>query len=333
MHCEEGVMAIMKLATFVPSMQGSSDNAVGVVVDEYIVHVKRLMEATGADQFEAYESMLELLEAGEDALMTIRNAIEELSQQRGWQDMTTPSGERIVFPLEHVRLLPPVPNARKLFCLAGNYEEHIREGGRDVLDKDRAIPRIFMKPPSTTLIGNRMPIAISRFAQHVDWEAELCVVMGKRGKYIPLDDALNYVAGYTIINDVSERRLKIRERAQTEEWDRFFDWLNGKWMDTFAPCGPWITTVDEIPDPQQLRIRLWVNGELQQDGNTRDMIFTVADIVHYLSHISTLEPGDLIATGTPSGVGVARGLQLKPGDVVTIEIDKIGRLENPVMSE
>ncbi|HID07152.1 MAG TPA: FAA hydrolase family protein, partial [Armatimonadetes bacterium] len=161
----------------------------------------------------------------------------------------------------------------------------------------------------------------------------LCVVMGKRGKYIPLDDALNYIAGYTIINDVSERRLKIRERAQTEEWDRFFDWLNGKLMDTFAPCGPWITTVDEIPDPQQLRIRLWVNGELQQDGNTRDMIFTVADIVHYLSHISTLEPGDLIATGTPLGVGVARGLHLKPGDVVTIEIDKIGRLENPVMSE
>lgn len=323
----------MKLATFALNMQGALDNALGVVVDEYVIHVKHLMKLIGADQPKAYESMLDLLEAGDDALIAMRNAIEELSQRQGWQDMTTPAGERIVYPLEQVQLLPPVPNARKLFCLAGNYEEHIREGGREVLDKDLATPRIFMKPPSTTLIGNRMPVIISRVAQHIDWEAELCVVIGKRGKYIPLDDALNYVVGYAIINDVSERRLKIRERAQTEEWDRFFDWLNGKWMDTFAPCGPWITTADEIPDPQQLRIRLWVNGELQQDGNTRDMIFTVADIVHYLSHICTLEPGDLIATGTPSGVGVARGLQLKPGDVVTIEIEGLGRLENPVVSE
>ena len=262
-----------------------------------------------------FGTMLDLLEAG-------------VSQAAAYAP-----ARRTLIPLQSARLHAPIPNPRKVFCLAGNYAEHIREGKRTVGEKDMVTPRVFMKPVSNTVIGPYDPIRIPRTQQFVDWEGELAVVIGKKCKYVPEAKAMSVVAGYTILHDVSERRLKIRQRPESAEWDRFFDWLNGKWCDTFAPTGPWLVTKDEIKDPHNLKLETRVNGVVKQSGNTGQMIFTVPNIIEYLSHFLTLEPGDLIATGTPSGVGHARGENLKPGDVVEVEIEKIGCLRNKVVAE
>jgi len=190
-----------------------------------------------------------------------------------------------------------------------------------------------MKPSSTTVIGHGEPIVIPRNGNRIDWEAELGVVIGRRGKFISAEEAYDYVFGYTIVNDVSERRLKVPKEREPREGDRWFDWLNGKWFDTFAPMGPWIVTKDEIPDPHSLRISLTVNGEVMQDSNTNHMIFTVPELIQFISTLLTLEPGDVISTGTPEGTGAARGIFLKKGDLIRIKIERIGELVNPVESE
>ena len=245
-----------------------------------------------------------------------------------------PAGLPKPLPLTGGRLLPPVwPN--KLFALAGNYAEHIMESRDRKTDgrlsaADTTTPRIFMKPPSNSLCGYGEPIYIPPGAQFVDWEAEVGVVIGRRGRNIPREAALDYVAGLTIVNDVSERELRIVERAETREWDRFFDWLNGKWGDHFAPMGPCVVPLADIADPDRLALKLWVNDQLQQNGSTGQMIFKIPDIIAYLSAICTIEPGDVIATGTPSGVGYAQGTRLKSGDTVRIELEGVGTLVNPV---
>ena len=169
--------------------------------------------------------------------------------------------------------------------------------------------------------------------RRLDYEAELGVVIGRRGKFISAEEAYDYVFGYTIVNDVSERRLEVPKEREPREGDRWFDWLNGKWFDTFAPMGPWIVTKDEIPDPHSLRISLTVNGEVMQDSNTNHMIFTVPELIQFISTLLTLEPGDVISTGTPEGTGAARGIFLKKGDLIRIKIERIGELVNPVESE
>ena len=165
----------------------------------------------------------------------------------------------------------------------------------------------------------------------MDWELELGVIIGKRGKNIPVEDALSYVAGYTVINDVSARTSQWGlEGRNPGEWDLFFDWLNGKWPDGFAPTGPWVVTADEIPDPQALQMTLKVNGHEHQNASTGDMIFTVAELIAFSSRFMTLEPGDTYATGTPSGVGDASGTYLKDGDVMEAWVEKIGTLVTSV---
>lgn len=231
-------------------------------------------------------------------------------------------------PLDETQLGPPLPAPRKLLLLAGNYAEHIMEGGRRLHACDQATPRVFIKPPSTTLGGPRADIPIPPLARFIDWEAELAVVIGRRGKAISAADAADYIAGYMVLNDVSERDLLIKERPEKREIDGFFDWLNGKWLDGFAPCGPWLTTADEVPDPHALDIRLTVNDTVHQEGNTGQMIFHVEDIIAYISAIVTLEPGDIIATGTCAGVGHGKGVRLAPGDVVTTTITGLGTLVN-----
>jgi len=231
-------------------------------------------------------------------------------------------------PLDSVTLGAPIPQPRKLLLLAGNYAEHIIEGGQRLVEADKATPRVFMKPPSTTVVGPFDPIPIPPVARFVDWEAELGVVIGRRCKVDKAADAMDVVAGYTIIDDVSERELLIKPRPETREWDGFFDWLNGKWLDGFAPMGPWMVTKDEIADPHSLDVRLTVNGKVEQQGNTGQMIFHLGDIIEYISTIVTLEPGDVIATGTPAGVGHGKGIKLVPGDVVRVEIDGLGAIEN-----
>ena len=223
-----------------------------------------------------------------------------------------------------------MPNPRKIFCLAGNYQDHIEEGGGKMAVQDKETPRVFMKPPTSTVISPGDSILIPPIARSIDWEGELAVVMGRKAKGVKTKDALKYVAGYTVMNDVSERDLLIKKRTENRPQDGWFDWLNGKWLDTFAPQGPWIVTRDDIPDPQVLDISTYINGERKQHNNTVQMLYKVAQVIEYISAIITLEPGDLISTGTISGVGSTTGTFLKPGDKVEIEISQIGVLRNKV---
>ena len=261
--------------------------------------------------------MLTLLEAGSKGISAAKKAAAAASGAS-------------VKPLSKVRLKAPVPNPRKVLCLAGNYQDHIEEGGGKMEKQDKETPRVFMKPPSTTVIGQNDKILIPPVARSIDWEGELAVVIGRKAKGVKPKDALKYVAGYTIMNDVSERDLKIKKRTDSRPRDEWFDWLNGKWLDTFGPQGPWIVTRDEIPDPQKLDISTFINGERKQHNNTGQMLYPVHKIIEYISAIVTLEPGDLISTGTISGVGSTTGTFMKPGDKVQIEISSIGVLKNTV---
>jgi 2-keto-4-pentenoate hydratase/2-oxohepta-3-ene-1,7-dioic acid hydratase in catechol pathway len=241
-------------------------------------------------------------------------------------------GRERAMPLSSFRVLPPVPKPGKLLCLAGNYREHIVESGYAAPEmEDVLTQQVFLKP-STCLIGDGAEIPIGANNVAVGWEVELAVVIGRGGRDIAANDALDHVFGYTILNDISERKLNSRlTNRKKRELDVFFDWLAGKWFDGFAPCGPWIVTADEIPDPHNLGIRLFVNGELRQEAITRAMIFDIPAQIEYASSITRLEPGDIISTGTPAGAGLGSGSKaLKNGDEVVCEIDSIGTLRNRV---
>jgi 2-keto-4-pentenoate hydratase/2-oxohepta-3-ene-1,7-dioic acid hydratase in catechol pathway len=233
--------------------------------------------------------------------------------------------------LDGVRLRPPLSQPGKFLCLAGNYRKHIGESGYEVpVEADVITPQFFLKP-STTLTGPHDDVPITRENVSVGWEVELAVVIGRRGRRIPASTAMDHVFGYTVINDISERGLHSQlSGRRIRENDRFFDWLAGKWFDGFAPCGPWIVTADDVADPHALGIRLWVNGELRQEGSTGEMIFRVPEILEWASSIMTLEPGDIIATGTPVGAGIGGTAVLADGDEVVCEIDRVGRLVNRV---
>jgi 2-keto-4-pentenoate hydratase/2-oxohepta-3-ene-1,7-dioic acid hydratase in catechol pathway len=233
--------------------------------------------------------------------------------------------------LDGVRLRPPLSQPGKLLCLAGNYRKHIGESGYEVpVEADVITPQFFLKP-STTLTGPHDDVPITRENVSVGWEVELAVVIGRRGRRIPASTAMDHVFGYTVINDISERGLHSQlSGRRVRENDRFFDWLAGKWFDGFAPCGPWIVTADDVADPHELGIRLWVNGELRQEGSTGEMIFRIPEILEWASSIMTLEPGDIIATGTPVGAGIGGTAVLADGDEVVCEIDRVGRLVNRV---
>ena len=274
-----------------------------------------------------YSDMLSFLNAGNKAMVAARKLVSAVDDGLG--DEPKPDA-KVTHLLTKVRLKAPVPNPAKLFCLAGNYQDHIEEGGGRISAQDRETPRVFMKPPTTTVIGHEDHILIPPIARAIDWEGELAVVIGRKGKAIPSKDALKHVAGYTIMNDVSERQLQIKTRTKSRPKDEWFDWLNGKWLDTAAPIGPWMVTADEIKNPQDLDISTFVNGSRKQHNNTGQMLYYVADIIEYISAIITLEPGDIISTGTISGVGATTGTFLKAGDRVEIEISKIGVLKNNV---
>lgn len=229
------------------------------------------------------------------------------------------------------RLLVPVARPNKIFLLAGNYADHIREDGGIAAERAETFPYVFMKPPSTTLTHPSAPVKVPRAAPNeVDWELELAVVIGRKAKHVKEADALSFVAGYTIINDISQRRYRPNPSRKKREKDAFFDWLHGKWFDSFCPCGPCIASTDSIPDPQSLRLKLELNGNVKQDASTAQQIFPVAAVIEFISRMVTLEPGDLISTGTPAGVGSTTGTFLKPGDVMRGSIDKIGTLVTPV---
>jgi 2-keto-4-pentenoate hydratase/2-oxohepta-3-ene-1,7-dioic acid hydratase in catechol pathway len=220
-------------------------------------------------------------------------------------------------PYKEVSLYPPVPEPSKVICLGLNYAGHAREQNK----KPPLHPMLFAKAPSA-LAGPYDDIVIRPGVENVDAEAELAVVIGREGTMIPAEDAKNYVAGYTAFNDVSARKIQ-REDSQ---------WFRGKGFDTFAPCGPWLVTPDEVVSPQKLSIVQRLNGNVMQSSNTSEMIFSIDEIIAFVSSGMTLMPGDIIATGTPEGVGVHRKppVFLKEGDIVEIEIERLGKIRNVV---
>jgi 2-keto-4-pentenoate hydratase/2-oxohepta-3-ene-1,7-dioic acid hydratase in catechol pathway len=224
-------------------------------------------------------------------------------------------------PVDTAVLLPPIPDPGKILCIGLNYRDH-------ALENKRAIPTepVLFAKFNNTLIGNGAPIRLPAVSKKVDYEAELVVVLGKAGRDIAEAEAMGHVAGYTVGHDVSARDWQFKGEEK--------QWVIGKTFDTFAPTGPHLVTADEVPDPHALQVRLQLNGETMQDSNTREFIFTVPQLIAYLSQVVTLAPGDLIFTGTPPGVGVARKppVFLKAGDEVEVEIERVGVLRNPVVA-
>lgn len=270
------------------------------------------------------DCLLPLLPGGEyrqEAIKLAQAVMSMSSEQRG----------PLMLPLKTTQLLVPSPQPSKLLLLAGNYSAHIEEGGGRAEERARTFPYVFMKPPQTTLTHPGKPVRIPKVSpNHVDWELELGVIIGKTCHGVSEADALKYVAGYTVVNDISDRKFKPNPGRAQREKDGFFDWLHGKWHDTFCPMGPCVLPADELTDPQTLKLELKLNGNVEQDSSTAEMVFPVAAIVSFISSFVTLEPGDVISTGTPAGVGSAKGKFLKPGDRLEATIEKIGTLYNPV---
>jgi 2-keto-4-pentenoate hydratase/2-oxohepta-3-ene-1,7-dioic acid hydratase in catechol pathway len=233
-------------------------------------------------------------------------------------------------PVTDVTLLAAIPRPTNTFLLAGNYQSHIIEdGGGKRLDKTKATPRVFMKPP-TAVIGTGDAIEIPEVSDTVDYELEIAAVIGKPAKNVSVEDANAYIAGYMVYNDVSARGLNTIGHRKPRHLDALHDWLIGKWCDTFSAIGPWLITSDEIPDPANLEMSLYVNGTLKQHSSAGEMIYTIPEAISYLSKFTTILPGSIICMGTPGGVGDATGTYLQAGDMVIAEIEKLGRLETPV---
>jgi 2-keto-4-pentenoate hydratase/2-oxohepta-3-ene-1,7-dioic acid hydratase in catechol pathway len=284
----------MKLCTFL------RDGAplVGIVTDDGIVDLSESAPELPAE-------MTALLAAGEPALRRAAAAA---------------SAARARIPLDSVRLAPPILRPPKFLAVGLNYADHVAEAGLET----PKLPTIFNKQ-STCVAGPTDPVHMPRVSSALDYEGELGFVVGRRCRHVPREHAHEVIAGYLVVNDVSVRDWQLRIPT----------WTMGKSFDTHGPIGPWITTADEVGDPHALRVRTWVNGELRQDSSTKNLIFDCFAIVEHLSTAFTLEPGDVVATGTPGGVGIA----MKPprllsiGDVVRVEIDGLGTLENRVVAE
>lgn len=221
---------------------------------------------------------------------------------------------------DEVRLGCPVADPSKILCIGLNYAKHAKETNAPIPKE----PILFLKS-TTAITGPNDPVMIPKDSVKTDWEVELSFVIGKRASYVPEAEAMDYVAGYCLHNDVSEREFQL-ERGGT--WDK------GKGCDTFAPLGPWLVTKDEIADPHSLRLWLSVNGKMMQDGNTDDLIFTIPQLVAYISRFMTLLPGDIVSTGTPAGVGLGFNppVYLQPGDVVELGIDGLGSSRQKVIA-
>ena len=240
-------------------------------------------------------------------------------QQKAWKSLARGS---VRHDPSRVRLMAPVPDPQKIICIGLNYRDHAAESGVPV----PAEPILFSKYP-TSLIGDGETIILPSVSQEVDYEAELVVVIGRTGRHIPRERAFEYVGGYAVGHDVSARDWQLNKPGK--------QWMAGKTFDTFAPVGPVLVTPDEIENPHELGIRLRLNGQLMQESSTSQLIFGVDELIAYLSQVFTLEPGDMIFTGTPPGVGMARKppVWLKPGDTVEVEIDHLGTLRNKVAAE
>ena len=244
----------------------------------------------------------------------------EAKEQKRAEGLLKAASSRDLLPLDSVRLTAPIPRPPKILCIGLNYRDHAKESNMEV----PSVPTVIAKYASS-VIGPGEPIVLSAATQKPDYEAEFAVVIGKRAKRVKRAQWKDCVFGYTIVNDVSARDVQLATSQ----------WTLGKSFDTFAPMGPHVITADEVPDPHALDIRLSIGGETLQHSNTRELIFGVPELIEYLSSMITLEPGDIISTGTPAGVGLGRTPPrwLRPGEEVLIEIEKIGTLRNPVIAE
>lgn len=315
----------MRLVTY----QREGQSRIGAQLDGQVVDLNRAYQAAlhyagNNDELAVADlrvptDMIGLLSGGGTALSAAQEALafvrERLTAGNSPHDLAG-----IVHAIDHISLLPPVLRPGKVICLGLNYRDHAAEAGMAVPE----YPVLFHKVAGS-LVGHNQPIVIPRISSQIDYEGELAIIIGRRGKYIAEDEAYSYIAGYTVANDVSARDLQFRTSQ----------WTTGKMLDTFGPLGPALVTRDEVPDPHILSIKTTLNGRVLQDGNTADMIFRVPFIIKYISEIVTLEPGDVIMTGTPAGIGNTRSPQvfMKPGDTVTVEIGRLGKLTNPVVAE
>lgn len=312
----------MRLARF--AHQGSVN--VGFFDDDSVIPLSKAARVAGI-AIPQIESLLPFLPGGDYRadVVRIQNHLAQLPEDI-LAAMRTAIGD--------VKLLVPHPTPTKLLLLAGNYAKHIEEGGARAAERAQTFPYVFMKPPLTTLTHPGDPIRIPQISpDFIDWELELGVVIGRRARGVKEVDALSYVAGYTVVNDISDRKFRPNPGRIQREKDGFFDWLHGKWHDTFCPIGPCVLPADECSDPQAFHMTLKVNGSIEQDGSTGEMVFPVAAIIEFISSSVTLEPGDIISTGTTSGVGAAKNKYLRPGDIVDAAIEGIGLLRNPVVAE
>jgi acylpyruvate hydrolase len=301
----------------------------GAHLDEQVIDLNRAhraaLEHTGDEDELAVAdvrvptNMIGLLRGGDTSLRAVQQAV-AFARSRLEVSGKTLNRQGIVYATDDISLLPPVVRPGKVICLGLNYRDHAAEAGMAVPE----YPVLFHKVAGS-LIGHNQPIVVPRISSKIDYEGELAIIIGRRGKYIAEDEAYAYIAGYTVANDVSARDLQFRTSQ----------WTTGKMLDTFGPLGPALVTRDEVPDPHRLAIKTILNGQVMQDGNTADMIFRIPFIVRYISEIVTLEPGDVILTGTPPGIGNTRSPQvfMKPGDTIEVEIEQLGKLANPVAAE
>lgn len=298
-----------------PGTAGPSTR-LGLVVDGAVYDAEAALHATGASNSAVPADLGELLARWEGASET-RSALRAAAQAL--------AEGRVSLPRQSGALGVPYAPPR-IFATASNYYEHAAEMGTELAPRSESSPYIFMKA-ETSITPTGSSVVMPASTQRLDWEVELAVVIGKGGRHIAVEEAHDHIAGYTVINDISARDLSRRS-----DYPFSHDWFRGKSFDTFAPLGPWFVPRDCIADPMDLRMRLTVNGETMQDASTRGMIFNIAEQIAYLSGILTLKPGDLIATGTPTGVGMGRGVYLRPGDVMVASIAQIGAIENTVVA-
>lgn len=293
---------------------------IGAVVGDMVVDLNAgmaLLDNDSEPEGVLARDMVHLLEQGEGALILAEQVVHayQLLVERNSE-----TARAVVYPLAEIQYLPPVTRPQKILAIGANYRAHCEESGMPLPQK----PIVFVKVPSA-LIAHGEAIVYPRITQELDYEGELAVVIGRRARNVPAEEAMACVAGYTIMNDVTARDLQ-RTEGQ---------WTRAKGCDTFAPCGPWLVTADDIEDPHALTIETRVNGELRQRSSTGDMIFSIPALIAHISAAMTLLPGDIITTGTPAGVGVYRqpkGL-LQSGDEVTIRIEGVGELRNHVVKE
>jgi 2,4-didehydro-3-deoxy-L-rhamnonate hydrolase len=289
----------------------------GRLIDLSMAHAARHTSWSAGELAATLPSdMLAFIRAGAGAMAAAASAVEFAAQQ--------PAGAGLTHGFDEVRLLAPIPRPGKILCSGVNYRAH-KEENPDAVMPDT--PGFFSKLP-TTVIGPGQPIVHPKIAQQVDYEVELAIVIGRTMRHIPEAEVMSCIAGYTILHDVSARDFQFR-------LPRDNNITLGKNFDTFAPTGSCLVTADELIDPANLRLRTYLNGQVMQDGWTGDWVFPLPQLLCFLSQVMTLEPGDIVTTGTPAGVGVFRKPQvfLKPGDRVVLEIEGIGQLENPVVAE